>query len=235
MKALWRANSRTLGFFPGGAFNDYAKQRNVLVAIDSKKKCIGYLLYRCSRGRVIIVHLCVDGAWRGKGLANKLIEHLKTSTKGFWGIGLRCRRDFKANKMWPKLGFVAHHERAGRSRDGKELTFWWLDYGHPTLFTYAIGQKLETKLCVTIDANVFFDFYDNTPQAEESKALLADWLQDDLQVCLTDEILNEIDRHSSPAERKKSAPWHNRMPSCLVHMTNSNQFANLYESSFLRI
>lgn len=201
VKALWRINSKTLGFFPNGAFQDYARQRNVLVAVDSKKTCIGYLLYRCSRGRITIVHLCVDATWRGKGVARKLIGHLKSSTKELWGIALRCRRDFEANKMWPKLGFVAQHDKAGKSRDGMELTSWWLDYGYPTLFSQALDRKLESKLCVAIDANVFYDFYENTPQSEESKALLADWLQDDLEVCLTDEILNEIDRHPSPTER----------------------------------
>ena len=203
VKALWRESSKTLGFFPNGAFDDYAKQRNILVAVDSENRCIGYLLYRCSRGRITIVHLCVDGRWRGIGVARKLVEYLKGSTREFLGIGLRCRRDFKASKMWPKLGFVAQHDKAGKSKDGSELTFWWLDYGHPTLFSQALGQKLESKLCIAIDANVFFDFYDNTPQSEESRALLADWLQDDLEVCLNDEILNEIDRQPSPDERRK--------------------------------
>lgn len=66
VKALWRQSSKTLGFFPSGAFDDYAKQKNILVAIDSKNACIGYLLYRCSHGRITIVHLCVDGR-RGTG------------------------------------------------------------------------------------------------------------------------------------------------------------------------
>lgn len=37
VKKLWRDNSRTLGFFPDGAFRDYAADECILVAEYQKK------------------------------------------------------------------------------------------------------------------------------------------------------------------------------------------------------
>lgn len=59
VKTLWRANSATLGFLPEGAFVDYASQRHILVALDSSGVCVGYLLYRVTKGKATIAHLCV--------------------------------------------------------------------------------------------------------------------------------------------------------------------------------
>jgi len=215
VRTLWRANSDTLGFFPKGAFEDYARKKQILVAVSSGETFAGYLMFRCSRERIIIVHLCVAPAFRERDVAKKLVEHLKSTTREFWGIGLKCRRDFDASDMWPKLGFIAQHDKTGKSKDGKELTFWWFDHGHPTLFSGIATQKDNSKLHVVIDANVFYDFFESASQSHESKPLLADWLQGDLEICLTDEIFNEINRHPSSRERTRKralAESYSRLP-----------------------
>ncbi len=201
VKSLWRASSATLGFFPDGAFKEYAAKRNILVAIENENKCIGYLLYRSCRGRFITIqHLCINKANRGQGIAKKLIDHLKTITKDHYGIKLSCRRDFEANKIWPKLGFVAQSNIPGKNKEGKELTVWWFDYGHANLFTLAAKNQVASKLNVVIDANIFFDLNEENGN-EESKALQADWLQDSLDLCITDELFNEINRNENAVER----------------------------------
>ncbi len=203
VKLLWRTNSATLGFFPDGAFEEYAAKRNILVAIENENKCIGYLLYRSYRGRVITIqHLCVNKAIRGQGIAKKLVDHLKTITKDHYGIKLSCRRDFDANKIWPKLGFVAQDNILGKNKEGKELTVWWFDYGHANLFTIAAKNHVASKLKVVIDANIFFDLNEKNGN-EESKALQADWLQDSLDLCITDELFNEINRNENAVERRE--------------------------------
>jgi hypothetical protein len=57
--ALHRLNARTLGFLPKGAFEEYAKQQQIIIALTNDGNCLGYLLYRVARGRASIVHLCV--------------------------------------------------------------------------------------------------------------------------------------------------------------------------------
>jgi predicted GNAT family acetyltransferase/predicted nucleic acid-binding protein len=202
--ALGRANTKTLGFLRDSAFVDYAKRQGILVALDPQGNCIGYVMYRCPRQQITIAHLCIDKSWRGKGVAKKLVEYLSQNHKELYGIGLWCRRDYSISKMWPRLGFVAKGEKPGNSKEGKPLTYWWRDHGHPNLFSKAARQELESKLRVVLDANVFFDLHsEDDIDSEESKSLLADWLQPELELCLTDEIDNEINRNDNPIERDK--------------------------------
>ena len=194
VKALWRANSKTLGRFPKGAFAERAAHRQILVALAPQLGCIGYLLYRHSYDRITIVHLCIARSHQGQGVARLLIEQLKQITKEkYSGIGLHCRRDYGLEEMWSRLGFVAKYEKAGDSKDGKLLTYWWLDHGHQNLFFNVTTQQLESKLCVVIDAKVFIDICaDENNDSEESKSLLADWIQPELELCVTDELFNII-------------------------------------------
>lgn len=205
VKKLGDENSATLGFFPNGAFDDFASRKQIIIALDSQNKCIGYLLYRISYGRVIIIHLCVSINYRKKGIAQALVNFLKNNTKKYEGIGLSCRRDYSLEKMWQKFGFIPLSERPGRGKKDKTLTYWWYDHGHPTLFTIADEKKIQSKLAVVLDANTFFHLKGHdTPYNTESKALQADWLEDEIELCLTKELFNEINRNIDPEEREKN-------------------------------
>jgi predicted GNAT family acetyltransferase len=112
VKQLWRANSDTLGFLPAGAFEEYAANENILVALDAQGQCVGYLLFRCSRHRIVTIHhLCVSESMRGQGVASQLVDRLKAITTDQLGIRLSCRRDFEANRFWPTQGFVVQTNR----------------------------------------------------------------------------------------------------------------------------
>ena len=165
------------------------------------RKCLAY-----------IVHLCVVQSHRRLGVAKALFEKLKTDTQNtFHGIRVRCRRDYEeANAVWPKLCFVAIGEKPGRSKLGSTLTVWWFNHGHPTLFSFT-GDKAESKLRAIIDANLFFQLQEQrTPENEETNALLADWLQENVELCVTKEIFNEIDRHPDESERRQWRAYANR-------------------------
>jgi predicted nucleic acid-binding protein/GNAT superfamily N-acetyltransferase len=204
---LARANAATLGFLPRGAFIKYASENQLLVALDESREVLGYLLYGTSRRKMLayIVHLCVRQSQRGKGIAKALFEKLKKATQDtLHGIRVRCRRDYEADTLWPKLGFSPVDEMPGRSKQGTKLTVWWFDHGHPTLFTYADEQRSGSRLKVVIDANVFFQLQKaSVPSNEESQALLADWMQENIELCITKEILNEIQRHEDEEERNR--------------------------------
>lgn len=205
VKALGKASAQTLGFFPEGAFEAYASRRGILVALDPDDHCLGYLLYRESRGHALIVHLCVAVAVRGQGVARHLLDHLCHVTRHLRGIRAECRRDFPADKMWPRLGFYALGERPGRAKEGSTLTIWRLDHGNPDLFTSMAAEQLESKLLAAIDANIFFDLVDPTrPNREEAEALQADWLQAELELAVSDELWNEINRGHDEAQRRRS-------------------------------
>ena len=201
VKELGRANKATVGFFPDGAFDDYAARKLIIVAVEvATGKCVGYVLYRISQNRAAIVHLCVDPLFRGRGIARGLFDHLRDSTGHLAGILVKHRRDFPHNGMWARLGFAARHGAPGRSHQGHELTYWWYDHGHPTLFS-SLGT--EDALMVVIDMNVFIDLYgEKSPEGEESESLRADWLPN-IELCITDEVFNEIERNDDRDERKR--------------------------------
>jgi predicted nucleic acid-binding protein/GNAT superfamily N-acetyltransferase len=204
VRLLWRVNASTLGFFTQGAFEDYASRKQILVALTNDNQFLGYCLYRVSRSTAHIVHLCIGESFRGRGIAGILVRRLREVTKDLKGIRLRCRQDYDANEIWPKLHFVRSGEEIGRSKDGKKLTVWWLSHNHPNLFTDLEAEALAGKLSVALDANVFFDLIDPArPYHEESQALTVDWLSD-LELCLTDEINNEISQNKREVDRQKS-------------------------------
>lgn len=200
--ALHRLNAKTLGFFPKGAFEEHAKLRQIIAAIESDGNCLGYILYRIARGRATIVHLCVADAARGKGVARLLVDRLKQETKSFEGIGLLCRRDYDVTHIWSKFGFEAVNAKMGRGKDGAELTFWWFSHGHEDLFS-RVAEPDPIRQRVVIDANVFYDLHTReTPESEDSKALLADWVQASIELVITKELRNEIAKGEDEERRR---------------------------------
>ena len=197
-------NSTTLGFLPKGAYVQSACSKQILIAIDNNNRLLGYLLYAINNRQsfTYIVHLCVDKAYRRHGVALALTDELKKKTLALTGIRVRCRRDYNLRHLWESLGFTVKGEMLGRGKDNKPLTIWWYDHGHPTLFTAAAEKISTSKVQVVLDANVFYDLSEPPDdENEESLSLLADWLDNDIEFCLTAEIYNEVDRHEDRKER----------------------------------
>lgn len=198
--ALYRGDCGTLGWMPKGAFVEGIANRRLLVASDESGGLLGYLLYRVVGRKATIAHLCVTKQARGKGLAANLVNALKSHTADLDGITLKCRNDFAAHQFWPRLGFVAKGTTRGRGVDRAELTIWHIDHGHPDLFTVE-----PTKVRVVIDANVFFDLWaPDRPKREVSGALTEPWVEDTVELVLTPEIYNDIQRAGTQEERERS-------------------------------
>lgn len=203
--ALGDANKSTLGLFPKEAYKESASKKWIIIAIDEiTGNLAGYLLFNASRRKMLIsiVHLCVDSSWRGRGISKLLFNELKRITEGgFLGVRVRCRIDYPANGLWPKLGFVAMGEMNGRAKKESRLTIWKYEYAHPSLFTYASLQNENAKVRVVIDANVFYQLqHPEIPEHEESLPLLEPWL--DIDLCITPELLNEINRNKDKSKRE---------------------------------
>lgn len=201
---LWRANSGTLGFMPRGGFEDAAQGRTLLAAIEGKGTLTGYVLFRLTQYSAVIAHLCVTPANRGKGVARMLLEAVKDRSGRAFDIRLSCRRDFAVAQMWPKLGFVAAGDKPGRGKDGIPLTLWRYDLAAPPLLELLSKAPLkEGTVRAAIDANVFFGLESNGMQDEEARALAADWLAESLDLLVTDELFNEIERSTDATTRQR--------------------------------
>jgi predicted nucleic acid-binding protein/predicted GNAT family acetyltransferase len=214
IRELWRMNSSTLGFMPKGGFIDQAQQENILAAISQDKICVGYLMYRISKSnnKAHIIHLCTDNQFRKQGIARKLIEYLidETKEKQLYSVDFHCRRDYNLDSMWSSFGFIAKLDKPGKSTDGHLLTLWQFEHDVPQLIKLLIEQQNNSKIKVVIDANVFFDFMIDDvsdPESRESKYLLSDWLQEEIEMYLTEEIRNEINRSDDLNKREQSLKY----------------------------
>jgi GNAT superfamily N-acetyltransferase len=218
VKRLSRINSQNLGFFPDGAFEDHAQKGWILVAVSKDSDILGFLTYRIAKNRCSIVHLCVAKVSRGAGIAKQLVENLEQRLDdACFRINARCRRDYVAHSMWPKLGFIPVNEQPGRSKDRLLVVEWRKDLARESLFSHIEREKIEQGTAVVIDAQIFYDLEGKSePREEQSRALLADWLGGDISIFLTDEIFNEIDRNKDPIARssqRNAAKKYSLLPS----------------------
>ena len=204
IKALAKKNSSTLGFLPEGAFDAYAQSGWILGAI-LEDRLVGYVVYRESRMRAVLVHLCTDERYRGLGIARKLFRTVAGRTSGLRGILANSRRDFPAHSMWPRLGFTAIGEKPGRGKKQTVLTRWWYEHLHPSLFSNTpLGMDSQSPIDVAMDLSVFYDLVlpSSGERSDESRSLQSDWLADEIQLCVTGELFNEIDRLPGAQARK---------------------------------
>jgi len=209
--ALWGQHRRWLGLFPEGAFEDYAEKEGIVAAIAPEGHVLGYLAFRISKGWAHIVHLCIRQELRRKSVARKLVNHLEEHSRKFQQLGLRlkCRRDYPANGFWPKVGFVARAESLGRGDIPQPLTVWVKRHPDvPDLFSSTVGADSQ-RLVAVLDANTFYDLAhedadpDSLSEGErESLQLCSGWVQDAVELCVVDEIFQEINRNSLRESRE---------------------------------
>jgi GNAT superfamily N-acetyltransferase len=209
--ALGDKSRRTLGFLPGAAFVQ-ASENGTLLAVIRDGRVAAYALYSLPRQIVRLTHLCVDEDLRGHGLARLLVQAISRRHADRFGIVLKCRKDYHENTFWPRLGFQAVNEIAGRSKMRHPLVVWRLDHGHPDLFSASDSVGI---LRVAIDLNVFLDLESSyhRDNALESQALAEDWLADQVELVVTGELETELARLPTGPEKDRQSRaarkyWH---------------------------
>lgn len=222
---LGDANSKTLGFLPKMAFEKYAVDNQLFGAFDKKTvELLGYLLYRTSYNKVTIVHLCINDKYRNKGVAKKLVNYLKAKTKKYQGIRLSCRNDYNINHVWENFNFVPMYEKQGRSKEGLPLTIWWFRHKQEDLFSQIEDYELKNKISAVIDMNIFLDLKDE--RKKESLALQSDWLSNEINLYVTIEIYNEINRNPDAKIREESRAFVTRFKELSL---NEERFSKVFE------
>ncbi len=199
VKKLSDANIKTLGMLPYAAFNEAAKEKNILIArINSD--LVGYILIRKvkSRNQIVIVHFCIDDKYRGHNYGEKLFSILKTSAEGFSSIQLKCRSDYSVSEFWPKLGFQIIAKVDGRKKTGSVLNVWYYKLHKESLFDVYYQPDFD-KIPIVLDSNIVIDLYKN----EALNYIFEDWIEDELEFWITPEFFNELDAYEDLEERDK--------------------------------
>ncbi|WP_328825698.1 GNAT family N-acetyltransferase [Streptomyces ureilyticus] len=200
--ALGDRYTKTLGLLTPPAYRQVAENGGLLVAVEADQM-IGYALFGLPKrsAHIRLAHLCVAEEQRGRGMARLLVEAIKQRYPQRLGIKAKCRRDYELSDMWTSLGFVPNGEVRGRGRDGEILDGWWLDLGHPDLFTEVESDAL---LVVTVDHGIFADLRGlaETTGVEESRALEAGWMTDLVELAYTPQLVHQIRDIADTAERQ---------------------------------
>lgn len=192
---------RWLGFLPAAAIQQMAERGRLVVALD-QSRVVGYVLFDLPGADVRIVHLCVAEDGRGKGVAKQLVHDLSQRFSDRRGIRLRCRRDWPAATMWPRLGFRPTGEVAGRGASGTVLTTWWREHSHPTLFSLAP----EPLVLAAMDTDVFSAVYGGSDVVDSEALVLAPdspLLNDQVELVATSELARELNETSERTIRKR--------------------------------
>ena len=179
---LGKKHASSLGFFPQDAFIEHARKRWIFGA-TADGKLLGYLLFRINQGKqvIVITHLCIRPENRGAGISQQLIDQLKKRYGSeLSGIALSCREDYvSASKLWTSYGFQARGRIRSRSKEENYLLKWYLDFGRANLFSEA--GKLSHRTSALLDCNILVKLRDRSgSDSVEVKALLADWLADEV-------------------------------------------------------
>lgn len=219
---LMKLNSKTLGFLPRQALQGFINKGGALGVIGNDDELVGYLLYSSYANFFRITHLCVAEQHRGKGVATQLVNYLRGKVVSQKFITLNCRRDFPANNMWPKLGFVAVGEKPSRSKDNHRLKTWELVLAQEEQLELFQARTSDATVDIIIDAQIFFEIFEpDSEKTTPSKVLLSDFLVDSLTLWITDELFNEIERQDDLQLRKISNNRAHNFPQIKspVHLT----------------
>ena len=134
--------------------------------------------------------------------------------QGLLALELHCRRDFDANAMWGNVEFIPWGEKPGRASSGTILTLWRRELAQSDQMELVFDGAGHAEIDVVMDAQVLFDLEtpDDDAPAAPSKALLSDFLADELNLRITDETLVEIDRDDDDERRNRSRQAALRFP-----------------------
>ncbi|WP_186315486.1 GNAT family N-acetyltransferase [Catellatospora sichuanensis] len=190
---------KTLGQLPFAVYTASA-ERGTLVAALVQDRVVGYVLYRLSRRRVTLVHLCVATDVRKNGIARALVEYISETHRDRPGVMAKCRQSYGIDQVWLKLGFNQQTEVPGRNRQGLPLVVWWRDHGHPTL----MSRQEEPALRACFDMTVLEAIQDPEDRDHiEAAALAGDDLYQQLQLIVTVALRVELTGVQSATRRRQ--------------------------------
>lgn len=206
VEALRVESANTLGFLPLKAIKRYLESGGG-IGMREGKNLRAYALYGIHQQHIRITHLCVAQQHRKQGYAGQLLDYVIEIAKrhGVGAIKLSCRRDYvEANVLWRRHGFLVFDEKPAKTHDASINVWYYINKDAPqqTLFD-AMGSDSVEK--VVIDAQIFYQLYgDAVDEGDVAKSLVADHLADSLELYITDEMYNEIERAKTSRRRKQS-------------------------------
>ena len=194
--------SSTVGFLAREVYADYARKGHILVVTEGEQ-LLAYTMFRFKKSSIVIVHLCVDPKYRGRGIPSQMLDYLIDQNREYIShIQLACRRDYGLERFWQKLGFSAVAEKPGRAlKDRTVLTIWVRENPNCANLFASLAGADTGKALVVLDTNIVIDLCDGNNN--ESNYLLQSYLGAYVEFRITKYVLNEINQSNDSSVRNK--------------------------------
>ena len=203
---LHRPAKATLGPLPDEAFRDRLLSGHAILALSDGHPA-GYVLFDVgSRAVIKLVHLCVDPRYRSGGIARALVNSIIEDHPGALAITARCRRDYPANAVWPRLGFQAEGETT--SVAGRTLVRWRRRLARDLLTSGEDApEEGAQRWAATADLNIALDLCTARSVGEVTRLALGSVGADDLELLCTPALLNELQGLEEDSLRRSVQLW----------------------------
>jgi predicted nucleic acid-binding protein/GNAT superfamily N-acetyltransferase len=213
--AQWADENRdSFGFLPVGSYSEAAARGRLWIAVDSSNSLAAYLFFGGRFPNISVTQLFVKPAARRARLGHLLIEELKkyAEVKAIQTVSARVAADLEANSFWEKCDFLLLRQIQGGQTKNRTInvrvfevpdcSLWQADSGSSNSSTSLFGSRSPALVPnYVLDLNVFFDVVKGRVDAENAQRLVGAAMANRLRICVTNEFVEELRRHTRDEAR----------------------------------
>jgi len=201
------------GFLPAKAYDEFAYQGRMIVAVDASDTLIGYTLFggALPQGRIFQTWASTD--FRGHGIGRRLLlEVIRVMERSNY---LSVRADVAsdltdANGFYSGLGFEVIRTRPGGKTRGRTINVRVRELSTPSLLDFVNASSPDlASLSIdapsvgraplyVLDLNVIFDVAKQRVRGPAASRVMATAFENDVRLAITAELVKELERHSKP-------------------------------------
>lgn len=202
------------GFLPPNAYEKGSHSERIIVAVTAtNQEYVGHIFFGgvFPNGRVF--QTLVRKKFRKTGVAQALLKQLTLvlEGRGYTSLSAKVATDLtKANQFYSGMGFETIRTVDGGKTTGRKINLRLKQLGNPTLFSWqnetATSKSLNLPTVTStrspvylIDLNVIFDAVRKRSRTKHSKALFSAGFQNLIRVAVSEELIGELERSSTPS------------------------------------
>lgn len=219
----------SLGFFARSVYEEFARRDLLFVLVENTpdgRRYAGHLLFDCTFPRAKIVQMFTLEKYRRRGLATRLINHLREilTKDGFTSIYARVAEDLvEANAYWNQQKFYVQRVAEGGSARKRKILVRCHELTTPQLFPSS-GIHADNPLGLAtastsdiplflLDLNVLFDLSPRRLRHDEVASLFQAERMNFCRLAISSEIREELRRTAHQGKTDPMESFINIFPS----------------------
>lgn len=207
---------KAFGFLPARAYEEFAFQGRLIVAVDSETRMLaGYIAYGGTAPQARIFQTYVVPEHRRKGLARRLVDGVieRAERNAFLSIRVEIAADlFDASDFYNSCGFRRVREKPGGKTTGRLLVTRVRELQSPSLLDFAAYGRPEgppirlslptatNALLYLVDLNVYFDVLRRRANAHSARRIFSAALDNAVSLAISAEFVSELERNVREGE-----------------------------------